>query len=356
MEIHQLLPGLHSGDAISNHAIALRNLLHAWGHTSTIYARDISRGVDRECRPLSEFVPRENASTVYHYSMDFDNVTELFLRCPGRRIFIYHNITPHHFLTPHNVAVARACQNGRERLAELQSAADIVLGDSEFNCRELAENGFKNPRILPILVNFQELDGTAPCPAVVQQFDDAWTNLLFVGRLSPNKCQEDAVRVFARYNRFIERRSRLFLVGAWRGMESYRDELRSIVHGLDLDDYVFFTGHVNLPELVAFYRMADLFLCMSEHEGFCVPIVEAMHLDVPILAYHAAAVPGTLGGAGVLATRKDYSLIAEMTHLLISDGNLRDAILRGQGQRVTDFRPASIAERFRSYIDELAAA
>src|SRR5438445_9415268 len=142
MEVHLLLAGLHRGDAISNHAFALRDLLRSWGHSSSIYVRDISPGVAYECRPVSEFQRREGAITIYHYSMGFDDVTRLFLRCPGKRVLIYHNITPYQFLAPYNQAVSQACKEGRERLPELHAAADLVLGDSEYNCRELAENGF----------------------------------------------------------------------------------------------------------------------------------------------------------------------------------------------------------------------
>ena len=356
MKIHQLLAGLHPGDAISNHALALRDLLRSWGHTSEIYARDISAAVATECLPHSTFQADTNAIAIYHYSMDFDAVTDLFLRFPGKRMFIYHNITPHHYLLPHNAGVARACEDGRARLSELKRSADVVLGDSEFNCAELSEHGFDNPRVLPIFVDFERLDATPPCPHTLRRFQDGWHNLLFVGRLSPNKRQDDVIRAFARYNRFIERRSRLLLVGSWRGMERYCDELQTLVRQLDVQDYVIFTSHVTPEELTAYYRSADLFLCMSEHEGFCVPIVEAMHFDVPVLAYSAAAVPGTLGGSGVLATRKDYAQIAEMAHLLITDSTLRDAVVREQGKRTVDFRPAFVAHKFRSYLDELVAA
>ena len=356
MEIHQLVPGLHPGDAISNHALSLRNLLRSWGHESDIYARDVSPAVAHECRPFRTFQPWGDAITIYHYSMDFDDMTRLFMGCAGKRMFIYHNITPARYMLPYNEAVARACAEGRDRLGELRQSATVVLGDSDFNCRELEEQGFPDPRVLPIMVNFEELDAVSPCAAVLDKFVDAWSNFLFVGRLSPNKCQHDVIRIFAQYNRFIDRRSRLFLVGTWRGMERYHQELQRLVHDLELDDYVVFTSHVTPAELVAYYHLADLFLCMSEHEGFCVPILEAMHFDVPVLAYHAAAIPGTLGNSGVLATRKEYALVAEMAHAMIADQELRDAILHAQGRRVVDFRAASVAARFRSYIDELIAA
>jgi L-malate glycosyltransferase len=148
----------------------------------------------------------------------------------------------------------------------------------------------------------------------------------------------------------------LFLVGAWRGMERYHGELRDLVRALDLEDYVVFTGHVSLSELVAYYRRADLFVSMSEHEGFCVPILEAMHFRVPILAYSAAAVPDTLGTAGVLVSRKDFPVLAETAHLLVTDRKLRDRVIRRQRQRLLDFRPEAVAERFHAYVQELMAA
>src|SRR5438132_589389 len=356
MEIHQLLAGLHPGDAISNHALALRRLLTSWGHTTEIYARDISRHVAHECRHFSEFTPCAHAAAIYHYSMDFDDVTRLFLKFPGRRLFIYHNITPHHYLASYNEVVSRACQDGRERLAELRSAARVVLGDSEYNCDELADAGFPNPRVLPIFVDLQALDRSPPCQKVLRRFADGWTHFLFVGRLSPNKRQDDVIRLFACYNRTIDRRSRLVLVGTWRGMERYLAELRALVRALDLQDYVVFTGHLAAPELGAHYRRADLFVSMSEHEGFCVPILEAMHFGLPILAYNAAAVPDTLGQTGVLFTRKEFPLLAEMAHFLLTDHGLRERVVLGQADRLADFRPAIVAQRFRAYVDELIAA
>src|SRR5438132_4706613 len=203
MEIHQLVPGLHPGDAISNQALGLGRLLRSWGHRSDIFARDMSPAVARECRPFREFEPRDDTVTIYHYSMDFDDMTRLFMRCPGKRILIYHNITPPCYAKGYNEGVAQACQEGRDRLAELRDCANLVLGDSEFNCAELEAIGFFKPQVLPILVNFEEYDSVLPCPSVLDKFGDDWTNLLFVGRLSPNKRQDDVIRTFARYNRFI---------------------------------------------------------------------------------------------------------------------------------------------------------
>src|SRR5439155_17061291 len=146
--------------------------------------------------------------------------------------------------------------------------------------------------------------------------DDGWKNFLFVGRLAPHKRQEDVIRAFGCYNRLINRRSRLLLVGTAGGLERYLYHLREVVDSLDLREHVLFAGHASLPELVAYYRVAQVFLCMSEHEGFCVPLLEAMVHGVPIIAYAAAGVPEALGGAGILVNDKDYPMIAEIASLV----------------------------------------
>src|SRR5262249_50757629 len=156
------------------------------------------------------------------------------------------------------------------------------------------------------------------------------------GRLAPNKRQDEVIRVFAHYNRFIERRSRLFLVGGFMEREDYLAELRKLVRAEKLQDHVIFSGHVPFRELLAFYRLADVFLCMSEHEGFCVPLIEAFHQGVPIIAYRAAAVPCTLGHAGIMVNSKDYQVIAELAAELLSDAELRQRVIARQRQRLAD--------------------
>jgi glycosyltransferase involved in cell wall biosynthesis len=293
---------------------------------------------------------------IYHYSIGSDKLTELFLQSPGKRLLIYHNITPHPFLEPYNADLTLACKAGRQALRELAGAVDMALADSPYNCRELAEHGFCNPRVLPLLLDFRQWDATAPASEILNRFADDWRHFLFVGRLSPNKRQDDVIRVFARYNRRIEPRSRLLLVGSWRYLENYLQELQELASSLGVLDHVFFLGHVRQDELRAYYRLADIFLCMSEHEGFCVPLLEAMHHDVPVLAYAAAAVPETLGRAGILVGRKDHAAIAELAHLMIADQDLRDRVVRGQAQRLADFRPEPIVHEFRSTIEELVQA
>jgi glycosyltransferase involved in cell wall biosynthesis len=354
MEIHQLSSGFGYGDAISNHALGLRQLLRSWGYPSEICARWIEGRVARECRSIRTFQWTPDAILIYHYSIGADEVTRRFLEHPGPRALIYHNITPHHFFTRYSMAQYHRTRRGREELGAFADKVQMALGDSAYNCEELAQRGFVKPRVLPLLIDFERMALSTPSPAILNRYADDWINFLFVGRVAPNKCQEDVIRAFACYNRTIQRRSRLFLIGHTLGMENYFAELREVARSCGVSDHVFFTGQVDNEELAAYYRLADVFLCLSEHEGFCVPLLEALHYEVPVLAYAATAVPETLGEAGVLIMQKDWPAIAEMVHLLTTDSILREQIVRRQKQRLGAFRPESIAEQFRTYISELA--
>lgn len=356
MQMHQLVPHLWQGDAISNQVLALDRLLTSWGHAATIYAQEIHPRLSGMCRRFQDYRPGRNSLTIYHHSIGAAEASELFLGCPGKRMLIYHNITPHHFFSHHSEKASRLCRQGREALRDFRQAAHLVLGDSPFNCQELARAGFADPRVLPILVDLEKFATTKPCPWTLAQREEGWSNFLFVGSFLPHKRQDDVIRAFAHYNSHINRRSQLVLVGGDKGMQSYLAELCALARSLGVEDHLFLGRDVSLAELIAHYQSADVFLCLSEHEGFCVPLLEAMHFQVPILAYEAAAVPGTLGSAGVLVKDKEFPAIAEMLHLLILDQQLREQVLKGQAQRLRDFRPESIASQFKSYLNELLAA
>jgi len=356
MEIHQLLPNFVPGDAISNHARALRRLLQSWGFDSAVYAHDAHPEVARDCCPLNEFPATSCSAVIYHYSTASLEVSRAFVAAKGKRAIIYHNITPPYFYAPYCDSTYRLLRDGRANLGQFRAVVDLTVGVSPYNCAELAAAGYPNPRLLPLLVEFETLASQPPCPATLQRFNDDWKNFLFVGRLAPHKRQEDVIRAFAWYNRFVNRRSRLLLVGTAGGLQRYLYHLREVSNSLEMEDHVVFAGHANLAELVAYYRLAHIFLCMSEHEGFCVPLLESMYHGVPIIAYAASGIPETLGSAGILVKDKDYPMIAETAHLLTEDEALRTRVIRRQHARLADFAPAPIAHRFKRYIEELVAS
>jgi glycosyltransferase involved in cell wall biosynthesis len=203
-----------------------------------------------------------------------------------------------------------------------------------------------------------DLDGMAqiaPDPTVLRGFDDTRPTIIFVGRPVPNKRQDDIIRVFAHYRHAFAANARLVLVGGSNETNQYEEELRQLVQTLDLDGEVTFTGHVSDQQLVAYYRVADAFLSMSEHEGFGVPLLEAMYFDIPVIAYAAAAIPYTMGRAGIVVREKNMLQIAERLHHVIEDLDFRAEILAGQRRRLRDFAPSKVQAMLRLYLDEFIA-
>ena len=191
--------------------------------------------------------------------------------------------------------------------------------------------GYRCPiDVCPVVIPYGDYDAEPDRGTMERMRADARRNLLFVGRISPNKKQEDVIRAFACYRRRYDRESRLTLIGSAGGTENYLESLKAYARKLGLEDSVVFPGHIRFDEILAYYRTADVFVCMSEHEGFCVPLIEAMYFGVPIAAYGAAAVPDTLGGGGLLLDSKDPGLAAAAIRRIVTDGALRRRIRREQ--------------------------
>jgi glycosyltransferase involved in cell wall biosynthesis len=331
--VHQLLAALSYGDAISDEALAIRNHLRKAGLTSDIFAEGVHPRMAGKARPLWEYPRRSSVDTtcLFHFSIG-SAAGPLIFHAPDRLVIIYHNITPAHWFLGFHPHLAGLCHNGRRELAAFSARAELALGDSEFNRRELEAAGFRRTGVLPIVLDFGRYRQT-PAAVIRRFYRDGRRNVLFVGRIIPNKRIDDLIRVFAVYQRYIEPRSRLLLVGDHRGHERYYDRLQEMARALRLDEIVF-TGHVDHSDLLAYYSVADIFLCLSEHEGYCVPLVEAMLFDVPVIAYDAGAVAETLRGGGVLLKEKRLETTAELVHSIITDAALRSAVLATQRQAV----------------------
>jgi glycosyltransferase involved in cell wall biosynthesis len=348
VRVHQLLAALSYGDAIGNEALAIQRQLRAAGHESDIFAEMVHPRVAHLARPLWEYreVSAPDTVCIFHFSIG-SAAGRLIHHAPDRLVVVYHNITPARFFLGFHPHLAGLCHHGRRELAAFAPRAELGLGDSEFNRKELEEAGFARTGVLPIVLDLSLYD-RAPSPVVRRLYDDGRTNVLFVGRVIPNKKVDDVIRSFAVFQKWLQPRSRLLLVGDHRGFERYLDRLQELVRELRVDEVVF-TGHVDDDELYAYYRVADVFLCLSEHEGFCVPLQEAMHFGLPVVAYDAGAVRETLRGGGVLLRDKRPELVAEVLDRLTHGSELRRAVLAGQARAVaairgTDFG-AVLAER-----------
>ena len=340
--VHQRLAALSYGDAISNEALAIQRHLRAAGFESDIFAEGVHPRMSRLARPLWQYAQVSSPETVclFHFSIG-SAAARLAYHAPDRLVSIYHNITPAHWFLGFHPHLAGLCHHGRRELAAFAPRTELALGDSEFNRRELEAAGYAKTGVLPIVLDL-DLYRRPPSPVVRHLFTDDRTNVLFVGRIIPNKKIDDLVRVFTVYQRSFQPRSRLLLVGDYRGHERYYDRLRQMVRALGVQEVVF-TGHVDDDELLAYYAAADVFLCLSEHEGFCVPLLEAMAMDVPVIAYDAGAVAETLQGGGILLRGKPAGETAALVDRLAADPALRASVLGGQRRalqrvRETDFR------------------
>ena len=333
--IHQFVAGFSNGDAISNEARVLRDLFRSWGHESEIYceAKRILPELRSSTRDLATAPAtiRPDDVVVHHLSIGSPANT-VFAQLACRKAIIYHNITPPEFFRGLQEEIAHSLRTGREQARMLAGKAEVVLADSTFNAEELVAMGYTGVRVQPLFLNRKGWDAP-PNKRTVSLHNDGKLNVLFVGRCAPNKRIEDLLATFYYLRKYINPDARFIHVGSPAGLERYQALLRAKVAEWRLDDVVF-AGSVRQEDLNAYYACADVFLCLSDHEGFCIPLLEAMAHKVPVIAYAAGAVEETMDGAGVLLRQKDFALTAETVGRVAKDRPLRDAIVAGQNARL----------------------
>ena len=355
MEVHQFATSLTYGDAISNEMMEIRSALRQQGLRSEIFVRFHDPRMARHAHDYREYrrFSRPDNVVIFHFSIG-SPVSKLFFRIPDRKIMIYHNITPHTFFLDHHRILARECYKGRLELNLFKDKADLALGDSEFNRRELEQAGYPQTGILPLLLDLTRFDQPGD-PVVQKVFDEPKTTLLFVGRVIPNKKFEDVIKCFYFYQTRFDPESRLILAGDHRGMERYWAGLQGLVGDLGLRD-VYFTGHIRFAELVAYYNLADVYLSMSEHEGFGVPLLEAFHLGLPVVAYAAGAVEETMNGGGILIREKDLFRTAGLLDVLRQDPQRRQAVIEAQRAALKRYERDNIVRILKEHIERVGQA
>jgi glycosyltransferase involved in cell wall biosynthesis len=346
--VHQFHPVLAPGDAMSAHVFALRRRLRDWGYESEAYALEAKDGLDAlPYRRLFRAV-RPGDTLILHFSIGSEIFDQL-VKLDARRVLVYHNVTPPEFFTGINDHAAAYARLGLRQLERLAPRIDLAVGVSEFNRKDLAQLGFRQTAHVPILIDWGAYD-LAPDPAVLARWSAVERKLLFVGRVSPNKRQDDLLRMLAYYRRCIDPDAHLVLVGSYRDQPTYYARLRELSRALGLEDAVTFTGKVSTAALVAHYRAASCFVSLSEHEGFGVPFLEAMRFDLPVVAYDAAAIGETVGDAGVLLHERDLAQAAEAAALVSEDTALRAKLTAAGRKRVADFDTEKVAQRTREVL------
>ncbi len=353
--VHQFVPTLAPRDAVGSHYLAIQATLRGAGYRSDIYAYEAKSEYKRLARPFTSFDgDRSGEPTWLLYHSSVGSPVADFVAARDEPLVVdYHNITPAPFFARWEPALSGALMKGRRQLTTLEPRAALGIADSAFNARELSDLGYRRTSVVPILVDIAELDSTPADPSTVARLAAArgggGADWLFVGRLAPNKAQHDIVKGFAAYRRLYDADARLHLVGA-SSSHQYEQALRAFIESIGLGEAVEITGAVSAAGLTAYYENADVYVVASEHEGFCVPLLEAMHHRLPIVAYGAAAVPETLGDAGLLLDTKDAYTIATAVQRVLGDAALRAQLIAAGLRRLEAF---DISKSRRKLLDAL---
>jgi len=340
--VHQFLPVFAAGDAIGNHVLRIRDTLRGAGYESEIFADDIHPPMRKHARHFQEFqAPPGGGGGVhllYHLSTG-SRMAAWLAEQPVPLGVDYHNITPAEYFDrwqPEAAGVARAARAEMRRLA---SSTAWGLADSSYNAAELVDEGYPDTAVVPILLDFTEYDGapdTATLTRLRRRAEGGGAHWMFVGRVAANKCQHDIVAAFAAYRKLFDPKARLSIVGG-RTLLLYARALERLAAELEVADAVDFTDNLKFAQLLAYYRSADVFVSLSEHEGFCVPLVEAMHFGVPTVAFASTAVPETVGDATLLLADKDPLAVAVAVQRVLTDDRFRKGLIEAGHRRVEHF-------------------
>ncbi len=357
--IHQFIPSLAGRDAIGSHTLHVQDLLRDMGFRSEIFVGDALPDVGRRSRPYRQYERdrhRGRAWLLYQSSIG-SPIADFLADREEPKLVNFHNITPAPLLEGWDPDVAEGVATGRRQLHRLAQHATAAIAVSRFNEQELVDAGYRSTTVVPPLIDLDSFDHDVDRDALERlgaAKADGGTDLLFVGRVLPHKAQHDVIKALAAYRQIYDPRARLHLVGGVSS-RSYNRALVQFVAELELEDAVDLAGSVTQGELAAYYRAADVFVCCSDHEGFCVPVLEAMHHRVPVVAYGAAAIPETVDGAGLVLESKSPGEMAAAIDRVAQDGALREMLVGAGQRRLGDFTLERTRARFASAVESVLA-
>ena len=347
-----LTPTLITADAISNDIYGMHEVLSKRGHHVRLFANENTTNL--EVLPtgiIKDFLGSPDDVLIYHYSMGWNFGLKLLHELKCRKVIKYHNITPPEFFAGFSVDYEHVCRSGRQQIGDIaRSNCDVYLSDSEYNSQELIGEGADTSKcfVVPPFHQIDNLEALAPDTQVLGQYVTRDINILMVGRVAPNKGHASLIEALATYRREYNTYARLFIVGKEAvQLASYSLSLRQLAANLAIDNAVIFTGAVNDAQLKAYYLAADFFMLTSHHEGFCVPLVEAMAMKVPIIACDSSAIPATVGKAGLVWKERNPYLLAESIHYLDQNESVSVELgLMGRKRYEEFFSNERIAEAF----------
>lgn len=347
-QVQQFSAGFNPGDAISNEMLEIRNYLKDLEYKGDIFSENIGASKLPFVKKYKTYGKSSKDVLFYHHSIH-SGVFDFLRSFRSPRILIYHNVTPHYFFESYDLKMSYLLKKGREELAEMRDRFDLVFAVSKFNQMELEELGFQNVGILPITYQLSE---NFP---KIEKTESPIKKILFVGRITPNKRQDDLIRLAYSYKTMFSDKFQFYLAGfSSRELYLYREELERMLDFYDLRKNVLITGFLSDNELNNLYQEADAFVSMSEHEGFCVPLIEAMVHRIPILAFAGGAVPETLNGAGILFREKKFPDLAVLINKILTDSSFKDQILKGQDLRLEEFKKTDSKSVLRKTVETLS--
>ncbi len=362
---HIITPALEVGDAVSNDVFGMQNALGSVGFECIAYAEHTSPQLVGRAAPLSRLQAncgrKGKDVLVLHHSTFWECGEDLYNKIDATKIIKYHNITPAHYFAGYSDVFTNLCESGRKQTSRLvQAGADLFLGDSQFNVQELIEAGANREscQVVPPFHHADELFSTPASIPILERLLDGHINISFVGRFAPNKGHLSLLRTFEYFRGVVEPRARLILVGKCHDqLQSYMQDIQDNIVDFGLENSVSVLNCASSEELRAVYLASHIFLCLSEHEGFCVPLIEAMLHNIPIVAVNRAAIPETLGPQAFLADTLDELLLSEMMAYCIQEHSFNRWLTDQQHERyVHIFTNQAIADKLLSVITPLTPA
>lgn len=349
MEINQFHSGAAVGDAITNQMLLIQKLLIKNGYKSNIYVEYVPKELSEQLKPIDSYSGNKDAILFVHHSMGM-NCFDKIVNLPDKKALIYHNITPERFFE--DEGLKKYIRLGLQQAKDYRDYLDYYIADSNYNRQELIRMGYPSEiDILPVSISLDRFEKTCENKEIVNKYIDK-KNILFVGRVVPNKCQEDIIKAFAVYHKYYNKESNLFIIGD-TGMQNYVQNLENLIDRYEIKDAVVMPGKVSEEDLKAYYMSASVFLCMSEHEGFGVPLLEAMKMHVPVVAYRSSAIAETMDHAGVIVTEKNYAYLGALIDEVITNAELNQAIVECQNKRIEKMEHLQTEEILNSVIEKM---
>ncbi len=346
--IHQFSPSAISGDGIGNGMFYLQKILRELGFESNIYAEDIEPSLKKKVISYKKIKDDMNSILFIHYSIYYD-FSKWIDRLKLRKIMIYHNITPYYFFKK-NSLLYNLCKKGVEYLPKLSDKVEGAIGDSRLNSQELEKSGFKNIETIPFLI---DIDRILNSKWSYKKFDNLVDefNIIFIGRIARNKAQKDLIEIVNIYSK-ININFKLYIIGGVTDLD-YEKELKELISKYNLEDNVILTGKVSNKELYSYYRASNIFLCMSEHEGFGIPLIEAMLFNIPVIAYNSSNIKNTMNGGGILVNKKSFREIAGVIELIRTNHAFKREIIKTQKRAIEIYQHQNIVKELISYLNSI---